>query len=166
MPILLTDDEISKLINEKKTLPFKFDQFLSRQKESNGHRRLNYEFKSSSGNTFCIILRQNKSDLFDFSVMLDYIPEETNQKIKLIRYNGKSHEHTNKIEGNTFKPDFHIHYATERYQRSGAYKAEHYAEQTDRYSNLREAFKCLLKDCSIEMLDRHDEQKELFNANG
>ncbi|MDZ7814842.1 MAG: DUF1828 domain-containing protein [Planctomycetota bacterium] len=34
------------------------------------------------------------------------------------RYNGKSHQHTNKIEGNTFF-DFHIHQATERYQEFG-----------------------------------------------
>ena len=50
---------------------------------------------------------------------------------RLRRYNGRSHQHTNKIEEITFY-DFHIHTATERYQDAG-YAEEHFAEVTDRY---------------------------------
>ncbi|MGR3293571.1 MAG: hypothetical protein ACUZ9M_06090 [Candidatus Scalindua sp.] len=66
---------------------------------------------------------------------------------KLRRHNGKSHEHSNKLEGVKFY-DFHIHFATQRYQDEGR-KEESYAEVTDRYSDIKEALNCLLEDCNI-----------------
>ena len=47
---------------------------------------------------------------------------------------------------------FHIHFATERYQLIGM-DEEAYAEETTRYANLREAFDCMLDDCSFIMPD-------------
>ena len=72
-----------------------------------------------------------------------------NTNFKLQRYNGKSHEHTNKLEGDKFY-NFHIHFATQRYQDVGQ-KEESYAKVTDRYSDIQKALKCLLKDCNIEI---------------
>lgn len=62
----------------------------------------------------------------------------------LRRYNGKSHRHTNPIEGVTFY-DYHIHMATERYQGIGA-DEDTYAEATTKYSNYSEAFELMLKE--------------------
>ena len=62
---------------------------------------------------------------------------------------GRSHEHTNRIEGITFY-DFHIHTATERYQEAG-YAEEHYAETTNRYADLNGAIQCLFQDCAFEL---------------
>ncbi len=62
------------------------------------------------------------------------------------RYNGK-HLHGNRLHKNKFY-DFHIHAASEEYQRAGL-KEESFAEATNRYSNLAEAFDCLVKDCNV-----------------
>jgi hypothetical protein len=36
--------------------------------------------------------------------------------------------------------DFHIHLATERYQKTGQYRPEHFAEPTNRYSDIHSAW--------------------------
>ena len=71
----------------------------------------------------------------------------SNQLFKLRRYNGKSHSHTNKIEKNSMY-NFHIHTATQRYQKIGM-KEESYAEETTRYADLRGAINCLIADCGF-----------------
>jgi len=73
----------------------------------------------------------------------------SNVLFRLRRYNGRSHQHTNRIEGNTFY-DFHIHMATERYQVAG-YEEYHYAETTDRFADLGGAIRCMIQDCAFEL---------------
>jgi hypothetical protein len=77
---------------------------------------------------------------------------------RLRRYNGKSHEHTNPIEKQTFY-DFHIHTATERYQDLGA-REDSFAEPTHRFSSIEEAVDCFLDDCNFEFTGGH--QGKLF----
>lgn len=77
----------------------------------------------------------------------------------MIRYNGKSHEHTNLIEGNSFF-DFHIHTATERYQQFGT-KPDAYAEPTDLFYDLSSAIKCLFQNCNFKKPSM--DQIQLFN---
>ena len=84
----------------------------------------------------------------DFSAILGFNPSKINTLFLLRRYNGKSHQHSNKIENQKPFYDFHIHYATERYQKVGL-KEEYYAEQTDRYSDIHGALKCLFDDCNV-----------------
>ena len=69
----------------------------------------------------------------------------SNRLFRLRRYNGKSHEHTNSIEKETFY-DFHIHTATERYQKWENKQEDKYAEVADRYGDFNGALECLLKD--------------------
>jgi hypothetical protein len=76
----------------------------------------------------------------------------------LRRYNGKSHEHTNPIEEDTFY-DFHIHKATERYQMIGA-REDTFAEPTEKFSDFHEAISCMIKDCNFEV--PVDPQRKLF----
>jgi hypothetical protein len=64
----------------------------------------------------------------------------------LRRYNGK-HQHTNKIEKETFF-NFHIHYATERYQQFGM-DEDGYAQPTEYYTDLQGAFQSLIKECNL-----------------
>ena len=85
----------------------------------------------------------------DFSAILAvHVPHST-RLFRLRRYNGKSHEHTNSIERETFY-DYHIHVATERYQEIGAHE-DAYAETTDRYSDLESAVECLLGDAAFDV---------------
>jgi hypothetical protein len=69
---------------------------------------------------------------------------------RLRRYNGKSHEHTNKIEGNKFY-DFHIHYATERYQNTG-FTEDAFAMITNRYNSFHGALNCMVQDCGFQLV--------------
>ncbi len=81
--------------------------------------------------------------------MADFLTDETSNRVfRLRRCNGKSHEHTNLIEKQTFY-EFHIHMATERYQREGE-NEDWYAEPTDRYGDLSGAIDCLIADCAFQ----------------
>lgn len=157
MSYYFTDDEISDLISENKTLSKTIIEILN-FKESDGHKKAEHTIERSDGNLFNIILRQNIHNINDFSVIFAFQEKEKNTNFKLRRYNGKSHEHSNKLEGDKFY-NFHIHFATQRYQDVGR-KEESYAEITDRYSDIQNALKCLLNDCNIEIAV--DIQSNLF----
>ena len=86
----------------------------------------------------------------NFSVILGVLPVDTNQLFRLRRYNGKTHEHKNKIEGEKFY-DFHIHMATERYQRESGQAEDSYAKTTDRFADLHTALQCMQADCNFDV---------------
>ncbi|MCY4661719.1 MAG: hypothetical protein OXF93_18215 [Acidobacteria bacterium] len=88
-------------------------------------------------------------------------PQST-QVFRLRRYNGRSHQHTNQIEDEVFY-DFHIHFATERYQELGA-REDAYALPTDRYTTLRGALDCLFEDANFSVPPKS--QGELFDRSG
>lgn len=112
-----------------------------------GHRERDLDLSGATGNEFVLILRQNNVNVIDFSLILAVRVLGSNQLFRLRRYNGKSHEHTNHIEGNTFY-DFHIHMATERYEEMGT-REDAYAEPTDRYADFHQALRCLIEDTNI-----------------
>jgi hypothetical protein len=150
MKITLTNGEIQALIEEEKYVNLEFEELFSRMKDKNGHREFDYTIPGKDGSSFYLKLRQNRKNTLDFSAILGYSPKEINTVFKLIRYNGKSHEHRNVLEKETAFYDFHIHKATERYQLAGR-KEEFFAETTDRYSNLRGALRCLIADCNVSL---------------
>ena len=146
----LTDAEIQSLIKEPKQLGVSLDALLRKmntKKTNPSYLQVNYSFpRNTNAGEWYIFIRQSKDDPFNFSCGMCLIPENRNQHFRLMRYNGKNHEHTNHLENQSPFYDFHIHRATERYQKT-AYKAEdHYAEPTDRYASLKEAVRCLLYD--------------------
>jgi hypothetical protein len=146
MTIQLNDAEIEALLREGKALP---EDFSSRIKlrPKRGHQEFEYGLTGENGHAFLLKFRQNEINALDFSVILLYIPKGSNRHFRLRRYNGKSHEHTNKIEKDTFF-GFHIHTATERYQLQGL-DEDAFAEPTDRYANFPGATDCMLKDCGF-----------------
>ncbi len=145
MSIFLNDSEIAALIVEEKRVPADaVDLFAMKSKK--GHKESDLLIPRSDGSYFKIILRQNSQDPLDFSAILAFVPVKKNQDFKLRRYNGK-HVHGNRLHKSKFY-DFHIHSASEEYQRAGL-KEESFAEATNRYSNLAEAFDCLVKDCNV-----------------
>lgn len=148
MAVVYSDDEIAVLIGECKPLPQGWNP-KQRLRAKRGHLEHELEVKGESGNEFVVILRQGSNNIFDFSVILAVRVPESNRIFRLRRYNGRSHEHTNQIEGETFY-DFHIHEATERYQDSGA-REDAYAVVTDRYSDLVTAVSCLLEDANFKL---------------
>ena len=104
------------------------------------------------GSEFRIVLRKSLFNPLDFSVILGVRIPQSNRIFRLRRYNGKSHEHTNHIENQTFY-DFHIHMATERYQLLGNRdpREDAFAVATNRYGDATGALDCLLADASFEL---------------
>jgi hypothetical protein len=157
MAVILSDDEIASLINEKKPLSNDYHARIQ-ARPKRGHKEAELDVRGNNGSDFRLILRQSIFNPLDFSVILIFRPSKSNQLFRLLRYNGRSHEHTNSIEGETFY-DFHMHQATERYQESGA-REDTYAKPTDRYADYHQAISCMLKDCGFEL--PFDPQRRLF----
>ena len=148
MEYFFPDNEIKELTLERKEYNGTIADFLN-FKESDGHKRSAIEIPRPDGSAFIVKLRQNTNTLNDFSAILAFQQKGINKDFKLRRYNGL-HEHTNKLENIKFF-DFHIHYATQRYQEASR-REESYAEITDRYFDIKGALKCLIDDCLLELL--------------
>jgi hypothetical protein len=145
--VQFSDKDINRLITEKKPLPDNYRNLIQ-VKTKQGHRERELNIKGKEENDFWLILRQSISNPIDFSVILAYRPQNSNQLFRLLRCNGK-HEHTNTIEKVTFD-DFHIHTATERYQEIGA-REDGFAEPTNRFFNFQEAIEYMLKNGNFEV---------------
>jgi hypothetical protein len=155
-----TDEEIHQMLNEQKPLPENYhSRFQFREKR--GHKERELDIKGVSGNPYRLILRQSNFNKLDFSVILALNPSDSNLLFRLRRYNGKSHEHTNLIEENTFY-DFHIHSATERYQETGS-REDAFAEATVRFTDFQSALDCMLEDCGFVM-PQGDQQIFIFST--
>ena len=148
MPLILTDDEIAQLIAEPKPLPAEFRMRIL-PKRKRGHKEREMEIQGESGHRFRLIARESSFNPIDFSIILGYVLPGSNIIFRLRRYNGRSHEHTNKIERETFYA-FHIHFATARYQETG-FSEDAYAEITDRYSDFLSALECIINDCAFRI---------------
>lgn len=148
MPVTLSDIQIAALIAEPKPLPVDY-QVKVQTRPRRGHRERELSVKGSNGNDFQLILRESSFNPLDFSVILAYLLPQSNVLFRLRRCNGKSHEHTNKIEGGKFY-DFHVHYATERYQESG-FREDAFAEVTSRYQDFSGAVRCMLDECAFQL---------------
>ena len=146
MAIDFSDDEISQFVVEPKHLPSDWRKLFN-MRPKRGHREQQLNITGENGTQFRIIVRQSNINLLDFSVILALRFPQSNRIFRLRRYNGKSHQHTNYIEGNTFY-DFHIHMATERYQDIGG-REDSFAEPTDRYDDLVGALSCMQDDARL-----------------
>jgi hypothetical protein len=156
---MFTEAEITTLINERKPLSRSFDEMV-RLKTKPGHKEYEVDIVGGQGSEFRLILRQSVVNPLDFSIILAHRILKSNQLFRLRRYNGKSHEHTNHLERNTFY-GFHMHFATERYQDT-PWREDAYAELTDRYGNFDEALNCMLSDCGFENPSGAAPQQGLF----
>lgn len=157
MPDFLTDAEIEALLAEEKPLSEGFRLRLA-VRAKRGHQEADLDVTGAAGSEFRVIVRRSSINPLDFSVILSYRVPNSNQSIRLRRYNGKSHPHSNPLERERFY-DFHIHTATERYQLTGN-REDTYAEPSDRYASLEEAIDCLIEDCGFVLPPRH--QADMF----
>jgi hypothetical protein len=144
----LSDEEITSLIGEQKQMTVSPEELLRNMKSKRGHMESEHIIQRGDGSSFVIKIRLSQENHLDFSVILGFNPPKSNKLLRLRRYNGKSHEHKNKLEKESPFYDFHIHTATERYQREGT-NEEYFAEVTDRYSSIYQALNCLISDCNL-----------------
>ena len=148
--IKYSDGEIAEYVAEPKPIPGDLTKRLQKMRSKRGHLELNLDLIASSGNRYRLIIRQNKFNHLDFSVILALIPPGGGQAFRLRRYNGK-HPHCNILE-KTYLHDYHIHMATEKYQACGAAE-DAYAEVSAGFCNLQTALQSLLADCNFQTFD-------------
>ena len=129
MAVSYRDDQIDALVRERKPLPAEWRD-RTRMKTKRGHDEQYLDLTGEAGTRFRLILRQSRINGLGFSIILAVLVPQTTQVFRLRRHNGRSHEHTNQIENEMFY-DFHIHFATERYQELGA-REDGYARPPDR----------------------------------
>ena len=98
MAVMYSDLEIDALTREPKPLP---DDWRARTKlkPKRGHHERHLDVAGDGGSEFRLILRQSAINVLDFSVILAVLVPQSSQVFRLRRYNGRSHEHTNHIEG-------------------------------------------------------------------
>ncbi len=159
MDFFLSDSDIQGLINEEKQIDVPLWHFNSKFKDKRGHKEFDLIIGRPDHSAFKIIIRQSIENPLAFSAILGFIPLGKTDVFLLRRYNGKNHQHSNKLEKEAAFYDFHIHTATERYQTEGM-NEENYAEITDRYADLQGAIECLISDCKIVSTNP---QTSLFN---
>lgn len=142
--IILTDEQIKHLL----TVPKRTTSPNARWRPQRGSRQRNYDLESEDGTLrFSLFLRQNERIKNSFSCGLLYL-HAGGDRVTLARYNGSDHQHYNPLDGTRSDNHCHIHRATERYMAAGR-KSEHYAESTNRYSDLDGALRAIIEDCSI-----------------
>lgn len=151
MAVIYSDSQIAELVVEPKLLPSNW-LTLFRNHTKRGHDERELSVNGSVGSEFVVIVRKSHLNPLDFSVILGVRASHSTRTFRLRRYNGKSHEHTNHIERQTFY-DFHIHLATERYQQLGDRepREDAFAEVTDRYGDASGALDCLLADANFQV---------------
>ena len=150
MDVFFSDKQIQELINMNKQMTVDPDSLFIGMKEKRGHKSAEHEIPQSDGSAFVIKVRISCENPLDFSVILGYTPAKSTKPFLLRRYNGRSHEHKNRLENEDAFYDYHIHLATERYQLEGS-KEEYFAEASERYTTPKEALNCLITDCNISL---------------
>ena len=146
MAARLSDEEVAGFIAEPKLLPDNYERQMTLRPKL-GHEERDLTLRGQAGTEFRPILRRSRANPLDFSAILAYCVPNSNVLFRLRRYNGKSHEHCNRIEGDRFYA-FHVHMATERYQDFGA-REDAYAEPSDRFSTYEGARDLLFQECCV-----------------
>lgn len=155
---VITDEVIARLLQSKKVV----ENPRARKKRDSGNERVTYILSDDEENRFNLYLRQNyKPGMADaFSCGLSWILP-SGETFTLVRYNGPSHTHPNKLENSRLKFVCHIHKSSKRYLDETG-KADGYAEETKRYKTLEGALHCMIYDNNIEGLTAQPDQQELF----
>lgn len=145
---VLSDHEIDRLLS----MPKAVTNPRARWKEQKGSNQQTFDVQSDDGeHKFKLFVRQNMRLPDNFSCGLRYL-HPSGETVTLTRYNGSDHPHENPLEGGRFDGICHIHRATQRYMEAGR-KSEHFAEPTDRYSNVEGALRALIQDCNISGIE-------------
>ena len=140
MTMIHTDDQIDKWMQARKELPPDWHNSIWKHK--------GLDVLGDDDNTYRIIIRDEYRRKPSFSVILLVYPFDTNQGVRLRRYNSPHGKHINHLEGSVVY-QYHIHKATERYQRNRD-RIDHYAEETSRFNDIHGALQCLIEDGNFQ----------------
>ena len=136
---LYSDDELAELQALSKVVTNPGARWVDKP----GHRQRNFQLLAGDDEeiAFAIYQRLSVLDESDFSCGIAFLPPG-DTRLTLARYNGPSHIH-GEID---FRP--HIHRATAQAIAAGR-KPESEADETDRFTTLDGAFRCLLEDFHV-----------------
>lgn len=159
---IIPDDVIEDLLREKKYLPRDYRKRLKlKSKSMKKHEEKELKTYGENDSEFYVVLRKNRIDPTDFSIILRY-RNENGKLFNMVRYNGK-HKHYNKLEGSFFR-NYHIHKATQRYQENG-FRIETYAEPTNLYGSFEEALKKFFEDLNF-IVDAPSNTSDILSYGG
>lgn len=116
---------------------------------TNGHYRNSMDLCSVDGkHKFHVYMRKNEKFQENFSIGLEYCPNDGTPNITLLRCNGPHGEHINdwKIDEHFF--GYHIHIATAENINSGL-RPEKNAVLTNSYATFEDALSYFLNRCNI-----------------
>ncbi|MCU4589088.1 hypothetical protein KTJ20_10030 [Acinetobacter ursingii] len=141
----INDELLAELKSIHKELARPFKQKWTSERK---FRQLTIELASIDQRfNFNFYIRQNELHENDFSCGISLIRQGENP-LTLARYNGSSHVHVNKLDGQRFEFQCHIHEANSQCLKV-AKKIEDHAHATDRYNNLAGAIQCIFEDYHI-----------------
>jgi hypothetical protein len=147
MPEIVTDAHLTTL----RALAKSITNPRARPKDVEQMRRRNFEVVSLDGHQrFAVYTRLNLLMASDYSAGIRWI-RPSGDEVPLARYNGPSHEHTNRIERDRMSFQTHVHLATERYQQAG-YKTDGFARAINDYQDIDSALVVLCREWNIEGL--------------
>jgi hypothetical protein len=136
-----------ELLSRLKTTPKHVTNWIAKNRKKPSHMPSHIEWTceaiSIDGDTFIIYMRQNINLDDDFSCGIAWKSPDGEQ-ITIARYNGSSHDHTNKSDGAEFVQQCHIHQTTVEAAQRG-WSLESHAILAEAYTCLDEA-KLLLAD--------------------
>lgn len=144
----MTDEELQALIELPKIISKNEMHKLTSPVEEYGYYRADAKLSADSDCRFILRTRQATDDPLDFSVILS-IELPDGKQFNLVRCNGSSHTHRNKIERTRVR-GMHRHIATQRYMERKT-DAEGYAEKIDEYNSLEEAVLYMLQFAKITL---------------
>jgi hypothetical protein len=150
-----------ELLNNLKDCPKTVDSWICKDREKTSHIESTCEVRSAAGEDFLIYLRQNKILHDDFSCGIKWKTPD-GEWVVLARYNGSSHIHTNKSNGEVFIQKCHIHKITVQAVQLG-WSHENHAIACDDYTNLDEAKRLLARDFNVHDLVPEVSQLDLWN---
>lgn len=151
----------AELLDQLKGCPKTVNNWICKDREKPSHIESTCEAASDAGDDFLIYLRQNKSLRDDFSCGIKWKTPD-GEWVVLARYNGSSHIHTNKLDGEVFIQQCHIHQITvEAVQLGWSY--ENHAVACDDYASLDEAKRLLARDFNVHELVPDTSQLNLWS---
>lgn len=114
-----------------------------------GHYRNSMNLHSTDGtHNFFVFMRKHAMFAENFTIGLDYIPNDGSGHLCLLRCNGPHGGHTNELLTDTHHFGYHIHVAKD-YNINNGRKSELYAELTDRYATFEDALAYFIEYCNI-----------------
>jgi hypothetical protein len=140
-----TDAGIARLLEMVKTVT----STRAKSRRKGQHHERDFDLATDEGFAFVLFLRQSAKQENNFSCGLRV--EHRGESVILVRYNGSSHIHPNRLEGTKVTMRCHIHKRKEQYLKAGL-SGDGFAEIASSYSTLGQAVVQLATDCNINGL--------------